>query len=109
MFRQRLLRRRMELDELQEISGPAEETVELDQARLGRLSRMDALQSQAMSLEVKRRREMEIRRIASALNRIEDQTFGYCLQCDELIALKRLELDPSLPLCIACADRREKG
>lgn len=99
----RLIKRRDELLHLAESAADAREPVELDQTRVGRLSRMDALQSQAMSLETDRRRQVELRRIEGALARIEEGEFGYCVQCGEPIARKRLELDPTSPTCIACA------
>jgi len=77
--------------------------VELDQQAVGRLSRMDALQVQAMALETSRRRGNELRRIAAALARIDEGDFGYCLECGDEIAARRLELDPAAPLCIGCA------
>ena len=77
--------------------------VELDQQAVGRLSRMDALQVQAMALETSRRRGLELRRIATALARIDEGEYGYCLECGEEIAVRRLELAPAAPLCIACA------
>ncbi len=77
--------------------------VELDQARLGRLSRMDALQGQAMALETERRRVVEIKRIDAALARIDDGSYGDCLACGEEIAPERLASDPTAPLCIGCA------
>ncbi len=76
-----------------------------DQARLGRLSRMDAMQVQAMAGEVARRREVEIGRIDAGLKRIEEGEYGYCVSCGDEIAVKRLELDPTAPTCIACASR----
>lgn len=77
--------------------------VELDQTKVGRLSRMDALQVQAMSLESERRRQLELKRIEAALKRIADGAFGYCLSCDEEIGEKRLAADPALPTCVDCA------
>ncbi len=77
--------------------------VELDQSRVGRLSRMDALQSQAMSVEVERRRRIELERISAALARLETGDYGYCLVCGEEIAHKRLELDATSPTCTDCA------
>ena len=77
--------------------------VELDQQMVGRLSRMDALQVQAMAKETSRRRSAEIKRINAALARIDEGEFGYCLECGEEIAMRRLELDPAAPLCINCA------
>jgi len=64
---------------------------------------MDALQVQAMALETGRRREQEIRMIDAALERIEEGEYGYCVSCGEEILLKRLELDPTTPVCVDCA------
>ena len=77
--------------------------VELDQQSVGRLSRMDALQVQAMAMETSRRRAGELKRIAAALTRMQAGEYGYCVECGEEIAVRRLELDPATPLCIHCA------
>lgn len=92
------------------IEGETEssKTVELDQSTMGRLSRMDALQGQAMSKETKQRHEEGLRKIISALSRIESGDYGYCLKCDELISVARLEVDPAASLCISCASLEEK-
>ncbi|HJM51751.1 MAG TPA: TraR/DksA C4-type zinc finger protein [Alphaproteobacteria bacterium] len=99
----RLEQRRQELVEIAAASDAARAPVELDQSRVGRLSRMDALQVQAMSLETDRRRGQEIRRIDAALARLAADEFGDCLRCGEEIEPARLELDPAVPLCIDCA------
>lgn len=99
----RLLTRREELLRLTEASAEARRPVELDQARVGRLSRMDAMQSQAMSVETDRRRQIEVRRIDAALIRLDDGEYGFCASCGAAIALKRLEFDPTTPVCIDCA------
>lgn len=77
--------------------------VEVDQSTTGRLSRMDALQSQAMDIEIERRRQRELQRIDAALQRINEGTYGDCVACGEEIAAKRLENDPTTPVCINCA------
>lgn len=101
-FKKRLTEMRTELDSISTISAESRKPVELDQTSIGRLSRMDALQGQAMQLETERRRGIERIRIEAALERIEDGNFGYCTVCDEDIAIKRLENDPSVPNCIDC-------
>ena len=83
--------------------------VELDQARVGRLSRMDAMQQQAMSQASARLIDVELQRIKTALSRIESKEYGYCILCDEEIAGKRLQFDPSLLTCITCAQEAEKA
>ncbi len=99
----RLIERRDELRRLVESSAESRAPVELDQSRVGRLSRMDALQAQAMSVETQRRRQIELGRIDAALGRISAGEFGFCVTCDEPIGKVRLRLDPSAPQCIDCA------
>ncbi|MEP0520422.1 MAG: TraR/DksA family transcriptional regulator [Hyphomicrobiales bacterium] len=77
--------------------------VELDQQSVGRLSRMDALQMQAMSQAQQHKREVDLRRIHGALSRLEEGDYGICNICDEPIAHKRLEIDPAVSSCINCA------
>ena len=102
-----LLQRRKEVLALIEGHGEDGKPVELDQTRVGRLSRMDALQSQAMAKETERRRQQELERIDAALARLEDGTYGDCVECGEPIAEKRLAFDPSAVLCIDCAAKRQ--
>jgi DnaK suppressor protein len=78
-------------------------TVELDQQSVGRLSRMDALQQQAMAKAQAGRRAVMRRRIAATLRRMDEGEFGYCEDCGEPIPAARLKLDPTLPRCVACA------
>lgn len=101
--KQKLLNRQAELRAIMQRSATDEKPVELDQSRVGRLSRMDALQGQAMAQETVRRRKGELLRIETALERLQAGDFGYCLKCDAEIPDKRLELDPSTTLCIGCA------
>jgi DnaK suppressor protein len=104
-FRSELLARRAALQQDVELGEQASATVKLDQSCVGRLSRMDAMQGQSMSQEAQRRREQELQQIATALRRIDEDDYGYCISCDELIAEARLEVDPSTPRCIVCAEK----
>jgi DnaK suppressor protein len=108
-FRQRLLERQRMLLDLQATGESAADVVELDQSSVGRLSRMDALQGQAMSRERQRRRQLELQQITAALRRVETGDYGYCISCGEAIALPRLAHDPAVTLCIACASARESS
>lgn len=107
-FRDLLRTRRAELLALEDTAEDAAGTVELDQTRVGRLSRMDAMQQQAMSVETKRRRQQELSRITAALVRLDKDEFGYCLHCDAQINPARLEFDPTATLCIECASKAER-
>lgn len=77
--------------------------VELDQQSVGRLSRMDAMQVQAMEMEAERRRLERIRRIDATLARIDRGEYGACVRCGADVDPKRLALDPTTPLCAECA------
>jgi DnaK suppressor protein len=100
---ERLLALRAELLEESESSRDARDTVMLDQTAVGRLSRMDAMQGQAMAKAEEERRQLALRRITGALARIEKSEFGECIDCGEWIARKRLEWDPLVLKCIDCA------
>ncbi|MDP6344773.1 MAG: TraR/DksA C4-type zinc finger protein [Alphaproteobacteria bacterium] len=100
---ERLRARRDELRALSDGARDSRRPVELDQQKVGRLSRMDAMQDQAMAQEAERRRMGELQRIEAALGRIDEDEYGYCLRCGEAIAPARLDLDPAVPTCVGCA------
>lgn len=105
--RKALIELRELLLKAQETGEEAEQTVELDQTRVGRLSRMDAMQAQAMSKETGRRRRQKLMQIEAALRRIENDEYGRCQECGEDIAAARLKVDPTVLLCIRCAEASE--
>ncbi|MGD1935396.1 MAG: TraR/DksA family transcriptional regulator [Candidatus Phaeomarinobacter sp.] len=94
---------RTELTRQQTASDGDRAPVMLDQQSVGRLSRMDALQVQAMAKALESRRKIALSQIDAALGRRDSGDYGYCVSCDEPIAPKRLELDPKVATCIACA------
>jgi DnaK suppressor protein len=102
-LRAQLEARRGELERHGESEADKTGTVTLDQQAIGRLSRMDALQGQQMALAQARRREAEIRRIDTTLSRLDTDDYGYCDECGDVIAIRRLELDPTVRTCIDCA------
>lgn len=104
--RKRLQARWAQLEEEERISEADRTPLNLDQESVGRLSRMDAMQVQAMALAAQRRRLTERDRIAAALRRLDEGEFGYCAACGEDIAEGRLQHDPSAALCMTCAAER---
>ncbi len=106
-FSDKLTARIAELQTLEEVASGATDTVTLDQSKVGRLSRMDALQAQEISKESRRRRQLLLRRIEPALRRLELDEYGWCVDCDEAIPSARLEYDPTCSTCISCAEGRE--
>ncbi|HAA94046.1 MAG TPA: molecular chaperone DnaK [Rhodospirillaceae bacterium] len=102
-FRAALERERAEILNLSDQSEDERKPVELDQQSVGRLSRMDALQVQAMAKALDSRRQGRLMQIEAALQRIESGDYGICEGCDDEIPPKRLEIDPAARRCVNCA------
>lgn len=102
-FRTLIETRLAQIEEENRLGAEGQSVVTLDQQAVGRLSRMDALQSQAMAKAGQARRDGEVKKLRAALARIDEGEFGYCEDCGGEIALKRLEFDPGAALCISCA------
>ena len=100
-----LLARRAELEREASSNADARDTVELQQDSVGRLSRMDAMQQQAMAQAQDRRRISEQARVEAALARLDAGEWGYCMTCGEDIAARRLAHDPSVATCVGCAGK----
>ena len=107
-FRLLLVKLRDDLMEAEQSSSDETGTVELDQTRIGRLTRMDAIQSQQMALEAQRRRKILIRKIDAAWQRLENGDFGICTYCDATIETDRLEFDPTTVFCSICAGSHDE-
>ncbi len=105
-FRRLLEKRLAEAQETLSANAQATDTVQLDQQSVGRVSRMDALQQQAMARAQNMRQQRELEDIRQALERLDRGDFGYCVQCEEPISFRRLKADPSVRLCIGCASGR---
>lgn len=88
-------------------SADSASIVELDQSRVGRISRMDALQQQAMAIETRSRIQVRQRKLEAALNRIALGSFGLCCQCHDQLTPDRLSADPAAVFCAECASERE--
>lgn len=102
-IRRMLIQKRDEVMAL--LSQTAEDTapVALDQTQQGRLSRMDAMQQQAMATETQRRRQRNVQLIEAALRRLDEGEYGFCVTCGDAIEADRLALDPATPFCITHA------
>ena len=107
LFKSLLLDKKAVLTQEDEAGKAAAQIVELDQTSVGRVSRMDAMQGQAMAVAANQRRQLELQKIGVALKRIDSEDYGYCLECDGEIAEPRLKLDPATSLCIDCASKKE--
>jgi DnaK suppressor protein len=101
-LKQALLDRLTALDEEDARGSAGQRTVDLDQQAVGRLSRMDALQNQAMAKAQAGRRAGDRRRVLAALARMDEGEYGYCTDCGDALSPERLRADPTLPRCLSC-------
>ncbi len=100
-FRALLLELEVELQTLQNAVAVAAEPVDLD-TPLGRLTRMDAIQQQKIAQANKLRARHRQQQVRAALTRMDQNRYGYCIECEEPIAKKRLGARPESPLCLEC-------
>lgn len=54
------------------------------------------------------RRAFMLKKVEKSLARIEDGTYGECLECGEDIGLSRLEARPTADYCICCKEEMER-
>ena len=102
-FRPRLMSEQKDLSAASDATRADRRPVELDQQSVGRLSRMDALQGQAMAKALEARRAARGRAIAAALARIDEREFGWCEDCGAFIGTGRLDVDACATRCVSCA------
>ena len=98
-----LRRRREEILDLQDVRAESAGVVKLDQSQTGRLSRVDALQRQAIALHTQQQAKNELRRLDAAIRRCLDGSYGACQRCLEPIDPRRLDANPTTIHCIECA------
>lgn len=106
-FKKRIQQAIEQLEAVADSSQAAAEPVELDQTRMGRLSRMDALQGQAMAKASEGRRQAQLTALKQALIRLDAGEYGFCLRCGEPINPARLASNLAATLCIECATADE--
>jgi DnaK suppressor protein len=79
--------------------------VQLDQTAVGRLSRIDNLQTQGLTAGLQAREQARLGQILEALRRMEAGTYGTCVVCGEAVAFERLLVFPEAPNCSGCTGR----
>lgn len=104
-----LKKKQAELRSQLEHNRESADPVTLDQQSVGRVSRMDAIQQQQMSVANREQAALLLKAITSALNRIDKQEYGYCLECDEPVGFARLQAQPQAPFCLACQSALEQN
>ncbi len=86
-----------------EASSDSVRPVEVDPSTVGRLSRMDELQNQAMAKNLRDREHRRLEDLQRALERIQAGTYGICRSCGGEIPYPRLEAFPEATTCVHCS------
>jgi len=104
-FRQKI-KQRLEVitSELADINSNTEAIA--PDVSIGRLSRLDAMQSQQMSLAGRRLLERERTQLADALKRIESGRYGFCQLCGKPIDPERLSYQLHAVACVPCLEKK---
>ena len=89
------------------LGGESSKTVELDQTMMGRVSRIDAIQQQKIAQAGFERDKLHFLQINRALQNIDSEEFGYCMECDEDICFSRLMVKPESTFCVSCQQNKE--
>jgi DnaK suppressor protein len=97
------------MGELVDQSGQTVSELMLEQDReIEPLAESSIQMNWALTLRLRSRESRLIKKIKSALERIEDGTYGICESCGENISLKRLMARPVTSKCIECKEMEEK-
>jgi len=107
-LRQDLIVLRTELEVSLEGTARHAGTVELDQAAVGRISRVDALQAQQMALAQQLRTRARLEQVRLALVRHEEEDYSWCPRCGEPIGYPRLKAYPESVFCVPCMSQLEE-
>ncbi|RDX38147.1 TraR/DksA family transcriptional regulator [Kangiella sp. HD9-110m-PIT-SAG07] len=107
-YKKQLAALEAELMDFLGLSSESSQAVELDQARMGRVSRGDAMQQQAMVSAAHQRDEKHLVAVRKALKRIDSDDFGFCLECGDDINPQRLDVAPETELCLDCQSLQEQ-
>ena len=106
--------RRRLLEKQRELEAIASEPAGANAASSGTDAQVDVADQaitpidRAKALAAARRREGELARIAAALRRIDEDEYGYCVECGDPIGPAQLELDPAVAKCLSCAGPRNR-
>lgn len=103
----KLIELKTELNALLSNSATSSQAVDLDQP-IGRLSRMDALQQQAMAKANRAAHQRRLTLVDAALVALKTDRYGECRRCEEPIEFSRLQVRPESPFCLNCQRESER-
>jgi DnaK suppressor protein len=101
-LREQLIALVAEIENALRTSAASAAPVVLDQSSVGRLSRMDAMQQQAMAKATRQKAQIRLTQCKVALSAFDRDEYGLCRKCEEPIGYRRLSAKPEAPFCVQC-------
>ena len=92
----------------EQLEGTVDQVVSLDQQKIGRVSRIDAIQQNQMDKANQHSARQRLSQVMVALAAIKEDDYGYCISCDEPIGVARLMARPETTLCVQCQAKIEE-
>ena len=86
------------IEEYKEMSQPV-----APDCAIGRVSRMDAINNNCVTLAALRKAEEKLSALNKVLDQIDTPDFGRCLKCKQPIPIQRIIFRPQSLLCVNCA------
>ena len=86
-----------EIDELKEKTKPI-----TPDCSLGRLTRQEMIQEQQVNMHAMHEAEIRLNKLKYALQKVDEDDYGICAECDEEIVFGRLMILPESSYCISC-------
>jgi DnaK suppressor protein len=70
---------------------------------------IQASEQREMGLMSRERLVERIERLTAALKRVDDGTYGTCIECGKAIGQARLKAIPEVATCVSCQEKIERG
>jgi DnaK suppressor protein len=104
-----LTEQKQQLNQQLASSEASSQPVALDQQSVGRVSRIDAIQQQQMAKANRQQDTLTLKATIAALKRVENDEYGYCLECGESVGFSRLRIQPHAEMCLECQSAIENS
>ncbi len=102
-LRREVLRQLERLERSMRVTDEGLRPVELDPGAVGRLSRIDELQNQALTRNLREREQIQLGGLLRAFQRLEEGVYGLCIECGGEIPFDRLLVFPETATCVDCS------
>jgi len=91
-----------EIESLQEKTKPITPDVSL-----GRLTRLEMIGEQQVNVHALREAQIRKNKLEYALRKVDGETYGLCVECEDEILFERLMILPESSLCMECATSKD--